>query len=161
MSSGTARVTSPAPPRTAAFAARQGAPVYPRLPARINSFPKSPLWASAGRRGMHRSSRSISLVRHWSSGHSSWGMPMSATTTRPLYTAPLPTYSPGFPREKVTVTSARTAMPITPPVSAWIPLGTSADTTQPQVAIRRTAVAASGRSSLFSPTPNKASTATS
>ena len=86
-SSGTARVVSPTPERTAARAHRAAAPVYPRLPASMNSLPKSPLWPSTRLGARYRSSRPTSTV--WGrSGYASPGMPMSATTTRPLCTAP-------------------------------------------------------------------------
>src|SRR5207244_475144 len=48
-------VTNPAPARMAPRAASTGAPASPRLPPRMITRPKRPLWASAGRGGIVRS----------------------------------------------------------------------------------------------------------
>ena len=47
-------VTSPAPTRDAASAARAAAPVLPSEPATIRTWPKVPLWPAAGRSGRRR-----------------------------------------------------------------------------------------------------------
>ena len=62
ISRGTERKTSPEPVRTAASAARAGAPVYPTDPARIRTRPKRPLCASGSRTGSAALTKARSTV---------------------------------------------------------------------------------------------------
>ena len=55
---------------------------------------------------------------------------MSATSTRPLHTAPSPCNSPGFNAANVTVRSACTAAPGAAPLSASTPDGMSMASTR-------------------------------
>src|SRR4051812_12974221 len=54
--------------------------------------------------------------------------PMSTSSTVPAQSLPAPTYKPALPVPNVTVSPARTAGPVTAPVSASTPLGTSTAT---------------------------------
>ena len=124
--------------------------------------PKSPLWASRLRRG--RKTSAALTEEKLLSAHSirSRGMPMPATMSRPVRRPPSPRKCPALGREKVTVTSARTASPRMRPVSASTPLAMSAETTGiSQVFIICTAVGAGPRRPLLRPMPKRASTITS
>src|SRR2546430_7513514 len=71
------------------------------------------------------------LVASRSAGGTLGRSPMSTRSTRPAWAAPAPTSSPGLRQPKGTVTSAVTASPSTPPVSASTPGGVSTATTAP------------------------------
>ena len=81
---GVAIVTSPHPERSAASPARQAAPVLPREPAIINTFPTSPLLAAGCLREAASHAETISGSTRLSLDPAAWissrGEPMSATT---------------------------------------------------------------------------------
>gem|GEM_PF-5786872 len=86
---------------------------------------------------------------------------MSATVSSPQCTQPGSTKCPIFGMEKVTVASAKTAGPSTAPVSAWTPLGMSADTTFACARLMRSAAAAAFPAMMpLNPVPYIASTMT-
>ena len=85
---GTPTDTSPAPLRTAAWAAITGAPESPMLPPRDIDPAEVPLWASrglraGGRPGAHRRDGVFPAP-----GPGPPGMPMSATVSSPQQRAP-------------------------------------------------------------------------
>ena len=84
---------------------------------------------------------------------------MSATTTSPHSVRPGKSRWPGFLREKVTVSAARTAIsPMSAPLSPETPLGTStAATARPPALTASTAARAAPSSGRDRPAPNKAS----
>jgi len=157
-----ATVTSPAPERKAAEAARQAAPVIPGDPATTSTCPKSPLCARR-ERGGKRDCRSASTTRSpapSTASTRSGGSPMSATRILPQCAGPSPETIPVFGRPIATVAAARTAIPRTAPVVASRPDGTSmASTGERSSRMNPIAAAACPETSPAAPVPRIPSTA--
>ena len=165
--SGTAAVTSPAPARTAARAARMQAPALPGEPATIRACPKSPLWEPASRAGIR--SASSSPISRWRSPPSSStsstsraGMPRSVTTISPTASAAGGKTWATLGAAKVTVRSAFTCRPIGRGSLPAKPLGRSTATQGTGSSLMQfTTRANSPSSGRARPVPNRASTTTS
>ena len=125
-SSGVKTFTSPAPIRYAALAESREAPAMFFAPAITRTFPYVPLLESAMRAGiLKRSSRSSIWTCFSRSALLSGTKPTSFTRRCPQSSRPGNSTCPSFFSPNVTVTSARTASPITLPLSELMPDGTS------------------------------------
>ncbi len=158
--SGTATVTSPAPPRTAPRAARIAAPALPGPPAHSRTCPKSPLWPSAGR-GMSSVASSIACSRKRSpaaASTSSGGMPRSATTTSPIESEAGGRTCATLTAAKVTVSSASRCGPGISWLPPFRPLGRSTARRGTGSRFRASTSSATGPSSgRLRPVPKRAS----
>ncbi|CCD92896.1 exported hypothetical protein [Bradyrhizobium sp. ORS 375] len=159
-SRGEANVTSPAPARSAARAPMRDAPVAATSPDIASTCPRAYLWPSmrgTGKRGCH-SSGSFSNACGLISSSTCASMPMSASRTRPQCCRPGSNRCAGFLRKNVTVSVARTAMPITAPVVPLMPLGRStASTGAPLALIAAITSWGSPLTGRLRPAPNSAS----
>ena len=157
-SRGTATVTYPASARSAAIAARTGAPVVPGAPPTTSTAPAVNFESRAARRGTCCSSAGVARRTTVSTGV----RPMSATTTSPAWNRPGATWRPTLLAWKVIVSVAFTATPATSPVEASTPDGRSTATTgSPAALIRSISAAASDRGAPRNPVPKRASITTS
>ena len=159
-----ATVTRPAPTRRQASPASLTAPGMPAPPPTISTRPKSPLFACRRRDGSAWAispspSRSSSAVNRASAGGFT---SRSSNSNRPAYSGPSPRNSPVFSATKLMVQSARTAVPITAPLSAFSPEGrSSANTGRAQALMAWIASDMGARTVLVRPVPSSASTITS
>ena len=147
--------TIPAPARAALPVDSTAAPVYAGLPATTPTTPRVYLESSGPGEGSRRAaSAASSAVR---SGAPRWGLiPMSISSTCPVWNAPGAMSSPRLYAPKVTVTAARTAAPATAPVSESTPLGTSTATVH-SCGARRASRAAGSRNAPRPPMPTSPS----
>ena len=126
-SRGDASVTRPAPARSAPRADSRAAPVAATSPETTIAWPRAYLWPSI--RGTGNDLRQNCGVFSKACGRISSStralMPISATRTRPQCIRPGSSRCAGLRRKNVTVSVARTAMPITAPVEPLTPLGRS------------------------------------
>ncbi len=150
-------LTSPAPLRAAALAAKITAPAMPSLPPTTRIRPRSPLCISALKGGStSRSHASVTALGHEGSGG---GNPISATSTLPhtVRCSRCPRRNP----PNVTVVVARTHGACTTPVERSRPDGPSTATTGAASRISRSMLpAAAPRGAPLAPVPSSASTAT-
>ena len=144
--------TKPAPQRYAAKAEKKAAPAIPSEPAATSTFPKVPLLEFRSRLGIRKRSEGSRakadgfLVPPASetapvlgADPSSRTNPISATSRRPQNSLPGYSACPSFFSPKVTVASARTAAPMTAPVSELIPEGISTERTGAPISLIRLA----------------------
>ena len=111
-------------PAPAAMAPRVHRMADPSMPAEPAATPTAFVHLLTPRgRGGSNAATSVSSIR--SDRGVGTPTPMSATSTTPLSRGPSPWSSPGFRAAKVTVRSARTAVPGASPVSASTPEGMS------------------------------------
>ena len=155
-SRGDARVTTPAPTRSPARAARRAAPVRQGPPLTTASRPRLCLCPDVEGQGKRSSQRSGSFSKR---SEVSAPRPMSATTISPHSSRPGKRTCTGLRTWKVTVSSADAAKPPTGrPVSPDRPLGRSTATVRaPEVfraSSRRGIPESRGR---LRPAPNRAS----
>ena len=154
-------VTRPAPARRAPRAASRAAPVCDRSPDTTTAWPRRYLWPPGCGTGKWSAQSAGALAKMLGRMLSSTvsGMPMSATSTGPQCSRPGSSRWPGFRRKKVTVSLARTAAPITAPLSPLMPLGRSTAITGTPAALIASIIARAGPSTGRSrPAPNSAST---
>jgi hypothetical protein len=144
---------------SAARPASSAAPTIPAAPPTIATVPAPPLWKLRGRASSGAATRAP--VTSWPSGGASEAAssPRSARCTTPQWSGPSSVYSPGLPAMNVIVWVARSATPITAPVSALIPLAMSSASLLPGSALAaRRSSAASPASGRARPMPNRPST---
>ena len=154
-----AAVTSPAPLRSAACAARHAAPLMPSLPATSSTWPNVPLCASRARTGSIAAASAASSTSMPCAPSHSGRMPMSAIVRCPVSALPGKSRWPCLARWNVTVSVARTASPSAWPVAPSTPEGMStAITGRPLPFIRCAADSAAPSIARDSPVPNSAST---
>ena len=138
----------------------QTAPVSPREPPAISTCPELNLVESAPRWASRASTEGWIRPAGGAPGAPS-GIPMRATSSRPVWRLPGAIQWPSLAAWKLTVTSASTAAPATSPVEASTPEAMSAATAGAgQSLIASIAAAAGSRGAPEKPVPKIASTTT-
>ena len=136
------------------------APVRPREPPAIVTFPELNL-VEAAPRGGARSRKAGSISRAAGSTGAPSGMPIGATRSSPVWALPGATRWPTFAAWKETVVEASIAIPSTSPLEASTPEAMSQATiVAPQRLAASIAAAAGSRGSPSKPVPKIASTTT-
>ena len=164
-SRGLARVTSPAPARSAAAAASRAAPVNDAPPQTTRACPREYLCPSILGKGSASSQKpgALTKISGAMSASTPARMPILAQVSAPQCRRPGSSRCPLLSRKKVTVASASTATPRTAPVVPSMPEGMSTATTcwplsRRHLLSRAISCAAGPSISRASPAPNSAST---